>query len=89
VSRRDRCYFIATTSCTLDGESCTRPRWRLLKEGPDCVELAVPEPQAADLCYTACAQMNRQNRSGQTDLDSEMKLGTHDWSFRMNCWYLG
>jgi hypothetical protein len=39
---RDRRYFIATTSCTLDGESCSRARWCQLEDGPERVELVVP-----------------------------------------------
>jgi hypothetical protein len=82
-------YFIATTSCTLDGELCSRARWRQLEDRPKCVELVVPEPQAAEEYYTACAQKDRHNRCRQADLDLEKKIGTHDWSFRVNCTVLG
>jgi hypothetical protein len=86
---RERCYFIATTSCTLDGESCSRVRWRQLEDGPERVELVVPQPQAAEVYYAACAQIDRHNRCRQADLDLEKKVGTHDWSFRVNCSVLG
>jgi hypothetical protein len=39
---RDRRYSIATTSCTLDGEACSRERWCQLEDGPERVELVVP-----------------------------------------------
>jgi hypothetical protein len=58
----DRRYFIATTSFTLDGESCSLARWRQLEDGPERVELVVPELQAAEVYYTACAQIDRHNR---------------------------
>jgi Transposase IS4 len=82
---RDRRYFIATTSCTLDGESCSRARWRQLEDRPERVELVVPQPQATEVYYTACAQIDRHNLCRQADLDLEKKVGTHDWSFRVNC----
>jgi hypothetical protein len=59
---RDRRYFIAITSSTLDGESFSRVRWRQLEDGPERVELVVPQPQAAEVYYTACAQIDRHNR---------------------------
>jgi hypothetical protein len=57
----DRRYVIATTSCTLDGESFSRVRWRQLEDGPERVELVVPQPHVAEVYYTACAQIDRYN----------------------------
>jgi hypothetical protein len=59
---RDRRYFIATTSCTLDGESFSCVRCRQLEDGPKPVELVVPQPQVAEVYYTACAQIDMHNR---------------------------
>jgi hypothetical protein len=56
---RDRRYFIATTSCTLDGESFSRVRCRQLEDGPERIELVVPQPQVAEVYYTACAQIDK------------------------------
>jgi hypothetical protein len=82
---RDRRYFIATTSCTLDGESFSRVRWRQLEDGPEQVELVVPQPQVAEVYYTAFVLIGRHNRFIEADLSLERKVGTHDWSFRVNC----
>jgi hypothetical protein len=68
---------------------CSRSRWHQLEDGPERVELVVPQPQAAEVYYTACAQIDRHKRSGQADLDLEEKVGSHDWSFRVNCTVLG
>jgi hypothetical protein len=86
---RDRRYFIATTSCTLDGESFSRVRWRQLDDGPERVELVVPQPLVAEVYYPASAQIDRHNRFILADLSLESKVGTHDWSFRVNCSVLG
>jgi hypothetical protein len=85
---RDRRYFIATTTCTLAGESCSHARWRQLEDGPERGELVVPQPQETEVYYTACAQIDTHNRCRQADLDLEMKVGTHDWSFHVNCMVL-
>jgi hypothetical protein len=84
---RDPGYFIATISCTLDGEPCSCARRRQLKDGPERVELLVPQPQAAEEYDTVCAQIDRQSRCRQADLDLEKKVGSHDWSFaQMRGW---
>jgi hypothetical protein len=85
---RDRRYIIATTSCTLDGES-SRVRWRQLEDGPELFEPVVPQPQGAEAYYTARAQIDRHNFCRKADLDLEKRVGTHDWPFRVNCSVLG
>jgi hypothetical protein len=39
--------------------------------------------------YSRRAQIDRQNLCRQDDLILERKIGTHDWSFRINCSLLG
>ena len=53
------------------------------------MELEIPQPQAAELYYDACAIIDRHNRCRQDDLMLERKLGTMDWSMRVNTSLLG
>jgi hypothetical protein len=46
----------------------------LLEDGPEHEELVVPEPLAGELYYTACAQIDRQNRCRQADLELDKKV---------------
>jgi Transposase IS4 len=86
---RNRQFFIATTSTTLEGRPYSRTRWRQLEKGPARVDLVVPQPEVAEMYYSTCAQIDRHNRCRQDDLMLERKIGTHDWSFRTNCSLLG
>ena len=49
------------------------------------MKLTVPQPKVGELYYSACAQVDRHNRCRQDDLNLEKKVGTKDWSFRVNC----
>jgi hypothetical protein len=91
---RERRYFIANTSSLKTGTPYTRSRWRQIapiesNEDPVRVELTIPQPEAAELFYFVAASIDRHNRSRQDNLQLERKLGTHDWSLRVNFSILG
>ncbi len=90
---RDRRYFISSTTSLQPGRAYTRQRWRqvsnLPNAAPERVELEIPIPQAAELYYDACGMIDRHNRCRQDDLMLERKLGTMDWSMRVNTSLLG
>jgi hypothetical protein len=90
---RDRRYFISSASSLQPGRAYTRHRWRQVSNQPNAaperVELEIPQPQAAELYYDACGMIDRHNRCRQDDLMLERKLGTMDWSMRVNTSLLG
>jgi hypothetical protein len=90
---RDRRYFISSASSLQPGRAYTRHRWRQVSDelnaAPERVELEIPQPQAAELYYDACGMIDRHNRCRQDDLMLERKLGTMDWSMRVNTSLLG
>ena len=51
---------------------------------PERVELTIPQPKAAEIYYSTCASIDQHNRARQDDLMLERKLGTPDWSKRLN-----
>jgi hypothetical protein len=66
-----------------------RLRWRQVNTEdpnaiPDRLQLEVSQLKAAKICYLCSAIMDRHNRCGQDDLMPEKKLGTMDWSKRVN-----
>ena len=86
---RDRRYFISTTSSLANGVPYSRERWRQVDvttpdAPPERVELTIPQPKAAEIYYSTCASIDQHNRARQDDLMLERKLGTHDWSKRLN-----
>jgi hypothetical protein len=90
---RDRRYFISSASSLQPGRAYSRHRWRQvsneLNAAPERVELEIPQPQAAEIYYNACGMIDRHNRCRQDDLMLERKLGTMDWSMRVNTSLLG
>jgi hypothetical protein len=42
------------------------------------------QPSASELYYSSAAKIDQHNRSRQSDLGIELKLGTHDWAKRVN-----
>jgi hypothetical protein len=46
--------------------------------------LTIPQPHACETYYNTCAQINPHNQMRQDDLMLERKLGTMDWSLRVN-----
>ena len=48
------------------------------------IHFEIPQPPAAEVYYKACAGIDRHNRSRQDDLMLERKVGTKDWSVRVN-----
>jgi hypothetical protein len=90
---RDRCYFISSASSRQPGRAYSRFRWRQVSPernaAPVRVELDIPQPQGAELYYSACGMIDRHNRCRHDDLQLEKKLGTLDWSMRVNTSLLG
>jgi hypothetical protein len=90
---RDRRYFISSASSLQPGRVYTRHRWRQVSDelnaAPERVELEIPQPKAAEIYYDACGMIDRHNRCRQDDLMLERKLGTMDWSMRVNTSILG
>jgi hypothetical protein len=85
---RDRRYFISTASNLNRGWNPVRYRWRQVDTSPDAdperVEINIAQPVAAEVYYSCCAMIDRHNRSRQDTLMLERKLGTWDWSTRVN-----
>jgi len=52
--------------------------------GAHRVALTVRQPEVSQLYYGCCSQIDLHNRCRQDDLRLERKLGTHDWSMRVN-----
>lgn len=87
---RERRYFIASASSNQPGTPYERLRWRETEEGgAQRVSLIVRQPRVAEIYYGCCSQIDRHNRCRQDDLRLEKKLGTHDWSTRVNHSLLG
>jgi len=86
---RDRRYFVASAGSTSAGAPCERLRWRQLDGGAERVAVSMTQPEVAEIYYSCCAQIDRHNRCRQDDLRLEHKLGTHDWSQRVNLSFLG
>lgn len=64
-------------------------RWREEEGGARRVPLCVPQRAVAELYYGCCALIDRHNRCRQDVLQQERKVGTHDWSMRVNITLLG
>ena len=86
---RERRYFVANASKTLNATPYSRIRWRQLSDGPARTELTIDQPQIAEVYYQACAKIDQHNRCRQKDLMLERKVHTVDWSFRVNTSILG
>ena len=83
---RERRYFVSTAGICQPGTSYERLRWREMEDGTGAhrVALTVRQPEVAQLYYGCCSQIDRHNRCRQDDQRLERKLGTHDWSMRVN-----
>jgi hypothetical protein len=85
---RNRRYFITNCSSLQEGAPYSRIRWRQVDTTANAdaqrVELTIPQPLACEIYYDTCAQIDRHNRMRQDDLMLERKLGTMDWSHRVN-----
>jgi hypothetical protein len=80
----ERRYFVATASSAIDGEPCSRIRWRQLPDGPKRITIKVPQPEVAEVYYSCCASIDRQNGCRQADLGMEKQFQVKEWSFRVN-----
>jgi len=88
VDRSRRC-FVATAGSTRPGKPCERLRWRETPAGAHRVAVTVPQPEGAEIYYTCAAKIDQHNRCRQDDLRLEHKIGTHDWSQRVNISFMG
>jgi hypothetical protein len=90
---RDRRYFISSASSLQPGRAYSRSRWRQVSEvlnaEPERVTLKIPQPEAAKIYYAACGMIDWHNHCQQDDLQLERKLGTQDWSRRVNTTLFG
>ena len=86
---RERRNFTAACSNLRAAEPVFRQRWRQVEDvasqaDPERVSMSIPIPHAARLHCNSCAKIDHHNRKRQDDLKVEKKLGTHDWSKRVN-----
>jgi len=86
---RDRRYFVASAGSMRAGAPCERLRWRQLDGGAERAAVSVTQPEVAEIFHLCCAQFDRHNRCRQDELRLENKLGTHDWSQRVNLSLMG
>ena len=56
---------------------------------PEVVDITFEQPEFAELYYSANAKIDQHNRKRQDDLQLERKLGTKDWSSRVNLTLFG
>eukprot|EP00170_Pyropia_yezoensis_P001688 contig_7251_g1692 len=81
---RERRYFILSTSTTLPGDPHERLRYRQIYCKAERLPLTLRLPRVVQEYYECCAMIDRHNRCRQDDLRLEHKLGTHNWSTRVN-----
>ena len=86
---KNRRYFISTCSNMRPAEPIYRERWRQVaslesNEPAVKVALEIPQPNCSKVYYDGCGLVDQHNRKRQDDLNLEKKLGTHDWSKRVN-----
>jgi hypothetical protein len=81
---RNRRYSISSANCLAEGTPYSRQRWRQIDESPTRLELAVPQPKAAELYYNVYHVVDQHNCDRQDTLCIERKLNTIDWSFCVN-----
>jgi len=85
---RERIYFISNNSCLEDGRLYERQIWRQVDDTPnvppDNATVNVPQPQASDIYYDVCGNIDQHNRHRQDTLNVEGKLVRNDWSMRVN-----
>ena len=86
---RDRHYYVASAGSSRAGAPCERLLWRQLDGGDERVAVSVTQPEVPEIYYSCCAQIDGHNRCRQDDLILEHKLGTQDWSQRVNLSLLG
>ena len=76
---RNRRYLIFTGGLMERGQSHTCPQWRqedpVPNADPTMVEPNTPQPITAEIYYSACGQIDRQNRCRQENIDIEKKIG--------------
>jgi hypothetical protein len=89
---RERRYFISSCSSLAEGRPYIRQRWRQIAEGeedPERVELVVPQPKCAEVYYSTCSAIDKNNRHRQDTLKLERKIETTNWATRVGMSILG
>jgi hypothetical protein len=90
---RNRSYFIASGSSLEEGEEYIRNRWQQVDTAQNAdaemVELTVPQPKAAEECYSTCGSVDQHNWHRMDTLNIEKKIETKEWSRRVNMSILG
>jgi len=81
---RSRRYFIAAAGISPAGMPCERLCWRETPGGAQRVAVTVSQPEVAEIYYTCAGRIDQHKRCRQDDLCLEHKIGTHDWSQRVN-----
>jgi hypothetical protein len=81
-------FFVSTVRSLLPAAPIERLRLRQVEKEadaePERIFMTIKQPKASALYYTAAAKIDPRNRVCQADLGIERKLGTHDWSQRVN-----
>lgn len=86
---KNKRYFVATAGDITLGDNADRIRLRETDEGPQYVQLSIPQPNVVQMHYISSAAIDQHNRCRQDDLMLQRKLGTHRWDFRLNCSLIG
>jgi hypothetical protein len=86
---RDRRCFISSCSHLRPAAPIERSRMRQVAavesdEAPELQALSIPLPTCAKVYYDNCGRIDQHNRKRQDDLELERKIGTHNWSKRVN-----
>jgi hypothetical protein len=90
---RDRRYFVSTCSSLVPETPYVRKQLRHMSmesnAPPEVVELTVPQLQALEIYYSACAMIDRHNRCRQDDLQLEHKVKSLTWWKTINLSVVG
>ncbi len=85
---RDRRYFISTCSSLANGTTIERTRWRQIDTSPNADPerklIEVPQPKCCESYYSACSNIDRHNRSRQSNLMIEKKVRVTVFDKRIN-----
>ena len=87
-SDRDRRYFISTCSSLAAGHVIERTRWKQVDHTPNAEperrNLTITQPKACEQYYSACSNIDRHNRSRQSNLMMEKKVRCNTFKKRLN-----
>jgi len=89
LADRNRRFSVATAGSARPGAPWESVCWRQLGGGAERVAAPVLQAEVDEFYWGCCAQIYFHNRSLRDDLRLEHKLGTHDWSHRVDLSLLG